>query len=359
MDSSARSDIFGRRCEGLNPASGTTSKPSRHSRSTEIGASPTPGSARNLLPRRCKPRAGSRIRSPLPPTASPRPTCFRCRVHWRRSINQRRTHELRVATRCRHGARAGGLGVRASAGRPDRPVRPGCNPTSSETLRPPRPAKAWGLPRDAGRKIVRTAWTSPTRQTGGPAGQVVGSEYPKQGLVPCEFAHPRQSTLVPDAPPPRMRGRRIRIPDLIGDVFHPTPKLSCATGWTWAVPPSVAYLGRAYVIQDCLPDCFVCAATVDRGRRIHAWAESRAGTKHAASTLKHGCETSRVGGPTEIQVKERTDRVDDNARHTRPRSRRGFCQAVGLLCCGQGSPHCIARCGLHRGIADHHGSHGR
>ncbi len=163
--------------------------------------------------------------------------------------------------------------------------------------------------------MVRTAWTSPTRQTGGPAGQVVGSEYPKQGLVPCEFAHPRQST-----PPGRTASQDARVGAfgfliLIGDVFDPPPKLSCARGWTWAVPPSVAYLGRAYVIQDSLPDRLVCAATVDRGRRNNAWAESRAETKHAASTLKRGCETSRVGGATEVQVKERTERVDDNVRH--------------------------------------------
>jgi len=39
------------------------------------------------------------------------------------------------------------VGVRASAGRPDRPARPGRNPTSCETLRQPRPAKAWAAPR--------------------------------------------------------------------------------------------------------------------------------------------------------------------------------------------------------------------
>src|SRR6266516_5641987 len=58
--------------------------------------------------------------------------------------------------------------------------------------------------------------------------------------------------------------------------------------------------------------------------------------KHAASTLKRGCETSRVGGATEIQVKERTDRVDDNARHQgrgpgEDSARRWGCIAAGKV----------------------------
>src|SRR6266581_1455729 len=92
----------------------------------------------------------------------------------------------------------------------------------------------------------------------------------------------------------------------------------------------------ANVIQDSLPDRLVCAATVDRGRRNTPWAQPRAETKHAASTLKRGCETSRVGGATEIQVKERTDRVDDNARHQgrgpgEDSARRWGCIAAGKV----------------------------
>src|SRR5260370_15391348 len=68
--------------------------------------------------------------------------------------------------------------------------------------------KGMGLPRDAGRKMVRTAWGSPTRQTGGPVGEVVGSEHPEQDLFRVSFVtrvsrlrHPGRTTASQDAGP--------------------------------------------------------------------------------------------------------------------------------------------------------------
>ncbi len=56
--------------------------------------------------------------------------------------------------------------------------------------------------------MVRTAWTSPTRQTGGPVGQVVGSEYPEQDLFRVSlvtpvsrFHRPGRATTCQDARP--------------------------------------------------------------------------------------------------------------------------------------------------------------